>query len=37
MTPNTALEPTPHSRVGFASERSDFREPLVRGGSAFVR
>jgi hypothetical protein len=36
-TPNTALEPTPHSRRSFASEFSDFCESQVRGGSAFVR
>jgi hypothetical protein len=34
---NTALEATPHSRRGFASEFSDGCEPLVRGASAFVR
>ena len=34
---NTALEPTPHSRGGLASEVSGLREPQVRGGSAFVR
>ena len=37
LPPNTALEPTPHSRCGLASEHSDLREPQVRGGSAFVR
>jgi hypothetical protein len=35
--PNTALEATPHSRRGFASELSDYIEPQVRGASAFVR
>ena len=35
--PNTALEATPHSHGGFASEVSDDFESLVRGASAFVR
>jgi hypothetical protein len=37
MMPNTALEATPHSHCGFANERSDLRESLVRGASAFGR
>jgi hypothetical protein len=35
--PNTALEATPHSHCGFASELSDCCESSVRGASAFVR
>jgi hypothetical protein len=35
--PNTALEATPHSLCGLASEFSGLRELLVRGASAFVR
>jgi hypothetical protein len=37
MWPNTALEATPHSRRGFASELCGCFESLVRGASAFVR
>jgi hypothetical protein len=36
-SPNTALEATPHSHCGFASEFSDLRMLRVRGASAFVR
>ena len=35
--PNTALEATPHSHCGFASELFDDFELRVRGASAFVR
>jgi hypothetical protein len=35
--PNTALEPTPHSRGGLASKVAGLRKSQVRGGSAFVR
>jgi hypothetical protein len=35
--PNTALEATPHSRRGFASEFSGCLTRWVRGASAFGR
>jgi hypothetical protein len=35
--PNTALEATPHSHCGYASERSDCLARWVRGASAFGR
>jgi hypothetical protein len=37
MWPNTALEATPHSHCGFASEPDDYFESSVRGASAFGR
>jgi hypothetical protein len=37
MMPNTALEATPHSLCGFASEFSGCLARWVRGASAFVR
>ena len=35
--PNTALEATPHSRRGFASEVLGCLTRWIRGASAFVR
>jgi hypothetical protein len=37
LLPNTALEATPHSHCGLASECSDCLARWVRGASAFVR
>jgi hypothetical protein len=37
MSPNTALEATPHSRCGLAVKVSGYLTRWVRGASAFVR